>query len=76
MMHLRRVVPALVAALLLPGCASPTTGVGYYWQSVTGHLALMRAARPVDDWLAQAQGGPSGVLGDAAGDFLGIDMGL
>lgn len=55
MMHLRRVVPALVAALLLPGCASPTTGVGYYWQSVTGHLALMQAARPVDDWLADAQ---------------------
>jgi predicted aminopeptidase len=25
---------------------------GYYWQSVNGHLSLMRAARPVDDWLA------------------------
>ena len=45
------------AALLLGlgGCASPTTGVGYYWQSVTGHLALMQAARPVEDWLADAQ---------------------
>jgi predicted aminopeptidase len=25
---------------------------GYYWQSVNGHLSLMRAARPVGDWLA------------------------
>lgn len=35
----------------LGGCAGPTTGVGYYWQSVSGHLALMQAARPVDDWI-------------------------
>ena len=27
-------------------------GAAYYWQSVSGHLALMRGARPVDDWLA------------------------
>jgi len=39
-------------ALLSAGCASNTTGVGYYWQSVTGHLKLMKAARPVDAWLA------------------------
>jgi predicted aminopeptidase len=26
--------------------------MAYYAQSVTGHLALMRAARPLDDWLA------------------------
>lgn len=30
----------------------------------------------VDAWLAGAQAGVRGVLGDAAGDFLGIDMGL
>ncbi|WP_442905756.1 aminopeptidase [Hydrogenophaga sp. RAC07] len=41
-----------LVALLGAGCASNTTGVGYYWQSVTGHLQLMKAARPVDDWLA------------------------
>lgn len=41
-----------LVALLGAGCASNTTGVGYYWQSVTGHLQLMQAARPVDDWLA------------------------
>lgn len=37
---------------LLAGCAGPATGIGYYWQSATGHLALMQAARPVEDWLA------------------------
>ena len=41
----------LAFALLGAGCSS-TTGVGYYWQSVTGHLRLMQAARPVDAWLA------------------------
>ena len=39
-------VVATVAALA--GCAN----VGYYWQSASGHLSLMRAARPVPDWLA------------------------
>ncbi len=50
-------VPALscarrlaVAGLLLAlsGCAS----LGYYWQSVSGHLEVMRAARPIEVWLA------------------------
>ncbi len=39
---------ALAAAALMSGCSS----VGYYAQSVRGHLALVAAARPVDDWLA------------------------
>lgn len=43
-----------LAVLLLAGCAGPATGVGYYWQSVSGHVALMQAARPVEDWLADA----------------------
>ncbi|MEZ5704225.1 MAG: aminopeptidase [Burkholderiaceae bacterium] len=42
---------ALLLAALLGGCAGPTSGLGYYWQSVTGHLKLMEAARPVDDWV-------------------------
>lgn len=50
-----RWVGAATAALWLSGCASPTNGVGYYWQSVTGHLALMQAARPVDEWIADPQ---------------------
>jgi predicted aminopeptidase len=35
-------------ALWLGGCA----GAGYYWQSAVGHLNVMNAARPVDEWLA------------------------
>ena len=34
---------------------SSCTGLGYYWQSVEGHVSLMKAARPVDDWLNDAQ---------------------
>lgn len=46
-------LPALAfAAMLSAGCATNTTGVGYYWQSVSGHLKMLQAARPVDDWLA------------------------
>jgi predicted aminopeptidase len=40
------------AALLgLAGCSA----AGYYWQSVSGHLQMMNAARPVSDWLGDAQ---------------------
>ena len=38
----------LAAALALAGCSS----AGYIAQSVTGHLDLLRRARPVPDWLA------------------------
>ncbi len=41
---------ALAVALGLGGCAN----AGYYWQSAAGHLELMRAARPVDDWVSDA----------------------
>jgi len=40
----------LWVGLLLAGCAD----TGYYTQSVRGHLKLMVAARPVDDWLTDA----------------------
>lgn len=39
---------AVVATVCLSGCAN----LGYYWQSVTGHLNVMNAAKPVGDWLA------------------------
>jgi predicted aminopeptidase len=39
------------AALALGGCAN----LGYYWQSATGHIRIMQAARPVDDLIADAQ---------------------
>lgn len=47
----RRVLVACCLAGLLSGCASTDIGPSYYWQSVTGHLKLMHAARPVQDWL-------------------------
>lgn len=41
---------ALTLALTLPAL-SGCSAVDYYGQAVGGHLALMRAARPIDDWL-------------------------
>ncbi|MFI5447168.1 aminopeptidase [Polaromonas sp. UC242_47] len=42
---------ALAALLGLGGCSS----TAYYWQSVSGHLQVMNAARPVQDWLDESQ---------------------
>lgn len=38
---------AVVALTCLSGCAN----LGYYWQSVHGHLQVMGAAKPVRDWV-------------------------
>ncbi|HWI84523.1 aminopeptidase [Ramlibacter sp.] len=43
-------IVAGAALLALTGCSN----LGYYWQSATGHLSLMAAARPVEDWLGDA----------------------
>ena len=43
-----RLAALLLAAALLGGC----TAAGYYAQSIQGHLALMNAARPIDEVLA------------------------
>ena len=46
---------ALLAAMgLCSGCST----LGYYGQSVAGHLEVMRRARPVADWLADADTPP------------------
>jgi predicted aminopeptidase len=45
---LATVAAALAALCLGSGCSS----VGYYAQSVGGHLDVMRRARPIADWLA------------------------
>ncbi len=39
------------ALLFLNGCSS----LGYYWQSVSGHMQMLNAARPVADILADPQ---------------------
>ena len=46
-------VAAVGAAALL--CLSGCANLGYYWQSAAGHLKVMNAARPVEDWIADAQ---------------------
>ncbi len=40
-----------VAVLGVSGCST----LGYYWQSVNGHLELMNAARPLPEWLQDSQ---------------------
>ncbi|MDO9285714.1 MAG: aminopeptidase [Aquabacterium sp.] len=50
---------ALGAACLGSGCASVGSTVGYYTQSVSGHVDLMQRARPVDDWLADPNTPPA-----------------
>ena len=42
-----RIGVVALAALVLAGCAD----LGYYWQSASGHIGVMRAARPVPQWL-------------------------
>ncbi|MES2583719.1 MAG: aminopeptidase, partial [Pseudomonadota bacterium] len=46
--RLRRVSIALACAMLTAGCAD----TAYLLGSTTGHLKILQAARPVDDWLA------------------------
>jgi predicted aminopeptidase len=53
---------------LLAGCASAPSAapdvrdidtegasLGFYWQALSGHVELLRAAKPVDDWLGSAR---------------------
>jgi predicted aminopeptidase len=52
----RRLLRASLALLIsasLGGCAAVSLDVGYYWQSITGHLAVMRAGRPIPELLAE-----------------------
>ncbi len=48
----RRLAAPLALLALLGGCSSWGDGSGYYWQSMAGHLAVMREARPIDELLA------------------------
>ncbi|MEX1167380.1 MAG: DUF898 family protein, partial [Hydrogenophaga sp.] len=57
--------------------------LGLYWPFAKVRLARLKLEAmsvvvegDVDDWVAQASQDPQGALGDAAGDFFGIDMGL
>ena len=50
---LRRLSAALAAGALALGLTACST-LGYYWQSVSGHLRMLNAARPVAEWLDDA----------------------
>jgi predicted aminopeptidase len=43
----------------LSGCASLREDVSYYWQSTRGHLSIIQAAKPIDQWLADVQLNPA-----------------
>ena len=46
-----RLLLVLVSTLLLSGCST----MGYYWQSVSGHMQILNAARPVAEVLTDPQ---------------------
>jgi predicted aminopeptidase len=46
-----RMVLGVLVALALTGCATVSLDLPYYFQSVTGHLAVMRQARPIGELL-------------------------
>jgi predicted aminopeptidase len=50
----RFIVLALGIPALLAGCADTR----YYWQSVSGHVQLMQASRPVTRWLEDPDAAP------------------
>lgn len=49
----------VVEALLLSGCTALGDSVGYYWQSIGGHLRVMQAARPLEQWLDDPRTDPA-----------------
>ena len=55
----RVTVGALLAAAVTVCLTSGCSTLGYYAQSVGGHLALVRAARPVPEWLADDSASPA-----------------
>jgi predicted aminopeptidase len=55
---LRRAALLLLAAAATSAalaCLSGCANLGYYWQSVRGHMAVVNAAKPVQDWLDDSQ---------------------
>ena len=80
---LRSLIRMGASLLLLGGlcaCAAPGEGLGYYWQSMRGHLAVMQAAKPIEEWLADPTTEPwlrkKLELAKQARKFAGLDLGL
>jgi predicted aminopeptidase len=49
------VVIALVAITVIAFGMAGCSNFGYYWQNTQGHIAVLNAAKPVQDWLADPQ---------------------
>jgi predicted aminopeptidase len=45
----------LVLAVAGTLCLSCCADLGYYWHSATGHLSMMSAAKPVEEWLGDSE---------------------
>ena len=49
---------SLLGSLVLAGsalCLAGCSNLGYYWQSASGHVRMLQAARPVQDWMADGK---------------------
>jgi predicted aminopeptidase len=46
---------AAVAAALALACLSGCSNLAYYWQSVSGHMGVLNAAKPVQEWMDDQQ---------------------
>ena len=55
----RNLAGALLCSLLLGGCAQGGSELGYYWQSLHGHVQLMLAADSLNDWMARPSTPPA-----------------
>jgi predicted aminopeptidase len=53
--HLAPVFIGLFAIFLIALGISGCSNLGYYWQNTQGHIAVMNAAKPVQDWLDDPQ---------------------
>jgi predicted aminopeptidase len=53
--HLAQVFIGLLAIFLIATGVSGCGHLGYYWQNTQGHIAVMNAAKPVQDWLDDPQ---------------------
>jgi predicted aminopeptidase len=53
--RLAGVLIALSAIVLVVFGISGCSNLGYYWQNTQGHIAVMNAAKPVQDWLDDPQ---------------------
>ncbi|QIL70344.1 aminopeptidase [Diaphorobacter sp. HDW4B] len=50
-----------LALVALSGCASSSgdSTIGYYWQSLRGHMGIMGSAKPLQDWIDDASQKPA-----------------